>query len=262
MSLVVSVTDDAIFEVLGAFIESVLTMAPENVVQGQGNRVAEPAADDFVIMVPLRRERLSTNVDHTTDCAFIGACSGTVLTVYTMLLGKITYPVQFFGIETPYGSKITGQLSGTPGGAGTYSITPAQTTSDSAIGNFSIENSAIGIQNGALFACGAKSILQPTKLTIQLEVHGDHSADNAQIISTLMRDEYAYDFFQNLNLNISPLYADDPKQMPFSNEGQQVENRWVIECLVQANITVQIPQQFADRVIIGLINVDVEFPPS
>lgn len=261
MPIVVDVSDDDIFNVLGTFVADSLSLPAGTVIQGQGNRVAEPLADNFVIMIPLRRDRLATNVDSGADCAFIGTTSGTVLTVTQMLLGKISPPVQFFGILVPTGSKITGQLTGTLGGVGTYSITPAQTTSDSAIGSFNVGGSAIGIPNGALLACGSKNILQRTKVVVQLEVHGDKSADNAQILSTLLRDEYAYDFFQNINQNVSPLYADDPRQLPFTNDQQQTENRWVIECLLQANVTVQIPQQYADKVLLNLINVDVEYPP-
>jgi hypothetical protein len=45
-----------------------------------------------------------------------------------------------------------------------------------------------------------------------------------------------------------PLYADDPRYMPFVNENQQYEWRWVLEACFQVNQTVVVPKQYADAV--------------
>lgn len=62
MSIMVSPTEDEVMAALRAFILSVLPDGVE-VVQGQNNRVAEPAGPDFVVMTPSTRHRLSTNTD-------------------------------------------------------------------------------------------------------------------------------------------------------------------------------------------------------
>jgi hypothetical protein len=108
-------------------------------------------------------------------------------------------------------------------------------------------------------ADGTQTILQPTKVTVQLDVHGPNSADNAQTISTLFRDAYAARFFATSG--VSPFYADDPKQMPFTNEQQQVENRWVVDAVMQANQVIDgIPQEFADQLDVSVIDVQATYP--
>ena len=100
-------------------------------------------------------------------------------------------------------------------------------------------------------------------MTFQCDVHGLNSADNAQVISTLFRDSYAVDQFAGSGFgDITPLHADDPRQVPFINDQQQWENRWVVEALVQANQVVTLPQQFAGAVTVTLLSVDATYPPS
>lgn len=89
--------------------------------------------------------------------------------------------------------------------------------------------------------------VQETEVTIQCDVHGPVSGDNAQRISTLWRDQFAVSAFLNLGLPLSPLYTTDPKQLAFDNGEQQVEDRWVIDLCMQADITVTYPMQFADQ---------------
>jgi hypothetical protein len=233
VALQLIVSDDDIFEVLGDFLAAIVPVT--DVIQAQGNRVPEPSADDYVLMIPIRRERISTNVDSFQDDAYVGSIAAGVLTVTQVLAGVVAtgqIPAAYPALLT--GTTVGMQLSGTPGGVGTYAIAPAQTVAST------------------ILQAGFGSYLQPTKIIIQLEVHGPHSADNSQIISTMMRDDFSYDAFVGANPNVTPLYAEDPRQMPFSNDQQQVENRWVIECAVQANITVQAPQQFAGTVDVGL----------
>ncbi len=90
-----------------------------------------------------------------------------------------------------------------------------------------------------------------------------NAGDMASVVSTLMRDAYAVQQFANQmpNFGVFPLYADDASQMPFQNDQQQWEWRWIVECLLQANITISIPQQFADSVQVEVISVDATYPP-
>lgn len=109
-------------------------------------------------------------------------------------------------------------------------------------------------------AIGSNTFTQSTQVTIQLDVHGPSSADNAQTISTMLRDTFAGDFFASYP-NISPLFSDDPKQVPFGNGEQQVEWRWTLDAQLQVNATVSgATQEFATTVTADLINVDKTFP--
>ncbi|MGJ2639784.1 phage neck terminator protein, partial [Salmonella enterica subsp. enterica serovar Paratyphi A] len=145
------------------------------------------------------------------------------------------------GVST--GTVISAFGTGT-GGAGTYTVTPSQ--------NVASEKLASGIEK----------LMQPTEITIQLDVHGDNSADNAQTISTLLRDQFAVTAFAGMGPNIQPIHADDPRQIPFWNGEQQVDDRWVIDARLQANISLQIPQDFADQLQPTLINVEAAYPAT
>lgn len=215
-----------------------------DVILGQVNRVPEPLGPDFIEMWATRRERLETNIDTYADVAFTATIAGNVMTVLSVQLGVIAIGSGVFGVGVQPNTLITGQLSGSTGGSGTYSVNPMQT-----------------ITSPQIMAAGVGYYLQPTKVTVQCDVHGPNSADNAQVISTLFRDEYAVDLIQAINPAITPLYADDPKQIPFINAEQQYETRWIVEALLQANQTVAASQEFADKASVGLIDVDVVYPP-
>lgn len=240
--------EDTIFTALRTFLEAIVPVGTE-VLQGQTNRVPETEADDFVVMVPIRRARLSTNVDSNGDVFFTGDIATpvdgvSVMTVTEVFYGVIEVENQVFGPTIANAPVVTEQLSGTVGGIGTYSIAPSLAL----------------VPSGPL-AAGVTRMKQPTDFHIQIDVHGPKSGDTSQIISTYFRDDAGYEAMQALNPNLSPLYADDPKQIPFTNENQQVENRWIIDSHLQANITVVIAQQYADTLNIDLIEVEATYSP-
>jgi hypothetical protein len=49
-------------------------------------------------------------------------------------------------------------------------------------------------------------------------------------------------------------------QRPFINDQQQYEWRWGLDACLQVNQTVLIPQDYADKVHIGLIPADIFYP--
>ena len=65
-----------------------------------------------------------------------------------------------------------------------------------------------------------------------------------------------------MNTGVAPIHADDPKQIPFWTGEQQVDDRWVIDARLQANITLQTPQDFADQLQPTLINVEAAYPAT
>lgn len=109
-------------------------------------------------------------------------------------------------------------------------------------------------------ALGITSSLQPTQLDVQIDVHGPLSADNVQIISTLWRDEYSTSYFDRGTVPMQALYASDPRQVAFIDAEDQYETRWIIDLSMQINATVTLPQDFADALYVGIINVDATYP--
>ena len=235
--ITLSITEEDIFTALGNALTNFLP-ASVAVVRGQQNRVPEPAGTDFVVMWPLLRPRLSQNVDSYADIAFIGSISGLVLTVTQMLQGTLTAGLVLDAANLAANTVLGTQISGSPaGGVGTYNVSPTQNLASTT------------------FQAGSKDIMQPIQFTAQLDVHGPNSADNAQIITTLMRDEYGVSQFNLSGFDIEPLYCNEPRQMPFINGEQQQEERWIVEAVMQANPIVSVPQEFAGSVSVTIIDV-------
>lgn len=223
------------FEALRAFLLEILPAGVE-VFQAQGNNVPEPSGADFVIMTPISRMPLETNINVYADCAFTGTISGDVLTVASVAFGALEVGAPLFGVGAPDGVTIAALGTGT-GGIGTYTLSQSLT----------------GVT--APLAAGVKQILQPAQRTIQLDVHSDDLAtagDMAQRISMLFRDETAGDLMGAVDSGVSPLYADNARQSPFINAEQQYETRWTVDAVLQVNEAVELGQQFADDVTINL----------
>ena len=97
-------------------------------------------------------------------------------------------------------------------------------------------------------------------MTVQIDVHGPLSGDNTQLISTLFRDPYAFDQFVSSGFDVTPLYMSDPRQLPFLNGEQQVEERWSIDAVIQCNPVITVSQQYFNKATIGTINVQATYP--
>lgn len=243
MIVTVAPTQSDIQVVLRSFLVDILPAATP-IFAGQGNRVPEPAQVNFVDFTAQARTRLATNTDSFVDAEFTGSIAATTLTVTEVAFGALAVGHAVYGVGVVDGTTVTLQLTGDPGGVGTYTVSETQTISAETL------------------AAGVADLLQSTMVDFQINVHGPAAADNAQIISTAFRDEYAVEFFAGLSSTVTPLYADDPKQIPFINDQQQYEDRWVIQALVQADQTVVVGQQFASAVGVTPVNVDVAYPPE
>ena len=225
-----NLTQSNIQTALRSFLLSILPTGWQ-VFEGQDSRVSEPSGTDFVIMTPILRERLETNIVGFADCVFTGSISGTTLTVSAMRAGTILAGSNLWGVYVTAGTTIVSQTSGTIGGVGVYVVLTSQTVAS------------------AELAAGNITVLMPTMVTVQLDIHsanvGD-SSDAAQLISTLFRDGVAVDAFSALGYKVTPLYADDPRQAPYQNAEQNYETRWVVSAVLQANQSTSWPMQFAD----------------
>ncbi len=90
---------------------------------------------------------------------------------------------------------------------------------------------------------------------VQLDCYGDNAADAAAMLQTVFRTDYAFDWMAD-DYAIRPLWAEDPRNMAFINEASNYENRWMLEVHLQANQTTTLPQQFAEQLAIGTVEVD------
>ena len=140
-------------------------------------------------------------------------------------------------------------------------------------------------------ADGFRSITEPTQFTIQCDFHGPNSTDNLQLFTTLFRDSYACDAFAAFTfagpdlaalpgggttvddesgfaimtssaISAQPLYTSEPRQVPFVNGEGQYEYRWSVDAEIQINPVVNITQDFAAALKVGLISVDEQYPPE
>ena len=220
------------------------TILPANVtvLAGQANRVAEPAGADFVVFWPIRRNRIETNIDLQADVQFTGNISGTTLAVSAVAFGTLQLGATIFGSGVTPNTTVVSFISGVNGGVGFYTVSNSQ------------------IVTSETMAGGVTTYMQPTEVTFQLDVHGPGSSDNAQIISTLFRDDYAVQQFLSSGFDVTPLFADDPTQVPFINAEDQFETRWIVEAHLQANQIVTLPQQYASQVNLGVVSVTVAYP--
>lgn len=171
-----------------------------------------------------------------------------LMTVSTVRTGALLVGLQVFGVGVSLGTSILQQISGSAGGTGQYAVSTSQT-----------------IASGIL-SSGYKAMQQNARVVVQVDHHSadGSSADRAQILSTTLRDDFGVQFFAALpaplNL-IAPLYADNPRYVPFINENDQYEWRWINEVNLQVNQTVIVPQQFADIGAVKVVSVDATYPP-
>jgi hypothetical protein len=205
------------------------------VIQSQVNRVPEPMTEDFILMTSLRQPRLSTNVDEDVDVVLVGSIAGTVMTVVSIETGAVRIGASIFGPGVAAGSVIR-SAGATPG---QYVVSPSQTVSQ------------------ARLAAGGKTMTQAAMVAMQLDVHGPTSFNNAIILVTAFRDEFGVDAMNAINPLITPLYSEDPRQMPFMNAEQQIETRWVVEVNLQVNYSVIVPQQYAEAADVITRNAEV-----
>lgn len=237
----VAPTQSAIQAALSSFIASILPGV--TVVAAQQNRVPEPSSPNFIVMTPIRAERVKTTENDYEDAVFQGTINGTTLSI-TALSGSVGVGSVVYGSGVAIGTMIVapGQSSGL------WSVSPSQHLSQRTM------------------SAGRKTWTSENNYTIQLDFHSadtSSAGDMAQTFTTMFRTDFAFNQFasQSPDTGVRPLYADDAREMPFINESQQYEWRWVVEARVAVNDVVTLPQQFADSLLVDVISVDATFPP-
>jgi hypothetical protein len=220
----ISITQDDILKSVGDFITYLLPGFP--VVIGQVNRVPELLTPDFAVMWPLERSRIATNSTDEADVKGKGVIQGTTFSVTDIYLGAFEVGQQIFGNGVTTGTVIMIDL-GIINGLQSYTVNHLQSVP------------------WTIISGGQREDIQPTQITIQLDVHGPNSADNVQTISTLFWSDADYSAS-----NIEALYCSDPHQLPFINGEMQVEERWTIDLVLQANPVVTTSQEYMDEAVV------------
>jgi hypothetical protein len=246
MAAIVSFTESDILTAARALLLGIVPAGVE-CIKGQVNLVPEPLGPDYVVFWPLRRERLSTNVDADLDSIAVGEINLTTLTIASIVQGGPIVPgMSIAGPGLILGSMIGKQLTGTPGGIGTYAASPSQ---NSPLGNIYF---------------GTHAMMQPVEFCLQVDCHGPNSGDIAQAISTVTRDPWGCTAITRgvtgTPVDVQTLFASDPAQMPFIGGESQWAERWSLEWHLQANLTTRLFQDFFDEVHADMIPVDILLP--
>lgn len=115
--------------------------------------------------------------------------------------------------------------------------------------------------NVTTYAATTKSVVRSTQWSAQLDCYGKLSGDRAQVIATMLRDDWACERFAALDPDVQPLYATDAKQLPLVTGEQQYEQRWMLEVRLAYKPAVTVQQESAIALEIGLIDVDERHKP-
>ncbi len=229
-----------LLEALRSYLLFILPVGTE-VVRGQVNRVPPPKVSDYAVMTLLARQRVSTNIDQYADVVFNGSTSGDILTVTEMVRGEIVLRSTLTFVGADPATQIIEFLTGA-GGPGTYRIDTAQDA------------------DLRRMAASYATLMMPTDVTVQIDLHGPNAGDNTAIVEAALRDGYGTQWFEEAFPGVTPLYADNRGQVPFINDSKQYEDRWVVDAHLQIDPAVSLPLQFADEVEVTPIPVDVIYP--
>lgn len=240
------------FQAIGNFLQAIAAPYPLVVIRQLGNtgpglnsRVPQPINADFIIMSSIMLPRLSYNITTFADNIFVGSISSTTLTVTSITNGSVPIGALLVDGNYPPGiatnTVIQSQLTGTPGGVGTYALSVSQT-----------------VASRNLYA-GLRQDDVPSEWVVQLDVHGPNSMNNTKLIDTLFRSDFGVSFFASQGFPVVPLYCGDPRQAPWENAEQQIEFRWTMDLHLQVDMVVSSPQQFADQVVVKPIEAAVQY---
>lgn len=116
--------------------------------------------------------------------------------------------------------------------------------------------------DNGVYGEGVQQNIRSTQWPCQIDCYGDGAADNAAIIGTLIRSEYACEWFRQNGNTLIPLYCSDPHQTTMINGEQQYESRWTMDFIGQYNPNVSTRQDFFDSITVGVIAADLKYPPE
>ncbi|MFY1028175.1 phage neck terminator protein [Actinobacillus seminis] len=87
---------------------------------------------------------------------------------------------------------------------------------------------------------GITEVLQSVEIQMQIDFYGENSGEMARTFCTLWRDVYACEHFSYCQ----PLYCDEPRYLPFTNEASEYEQRYLVTINLAYNPVIVHPQDF------------------
>lgn len=112
------------------------------------------------------------------------------------------------------------------------------------------------------FGQGSEQTQRSNQWRCQLDFYGNSAQEMAAIVGTMIRSEYATDWFRQNNMPVTPLHAGEPHQTTMINAEQQYENRWTLDFIAQFNAVISTPLDFMDSIQVGIVAADLKFPPE
>lgn len=109
---------------------------------------------------------------------------------------------------------------------------------------------------------GSEQTQRSNQWRCQLDFYGNSAQEMAAIVGTMIRSEYATDWFRQNNMPVTPLYAGEPHQTTMINAEQQYENRWTLDFIAQFNAVIATSLDFMDSIQVGIVAADLKFPPE
>lgn len=96
----------------------------------------------------------------------------------------------------------------------------------------------------------------------QIDCYGDKAENYATIIGTMIRSDYACDWFRANGNVMQPFYCSEPHQTTMINGEQQYESRWTMDFIGQFNAVITTPLDFMDNIAVNTIAADLKYPPE
>lgn len=130
------------------------------------------------------------------------------------------------------------------------------------LGQVGLSTNRVNYDDNGVFGEGKQQSQRSTQWPCQIDCYGERASEFASIIGTLVRSDYACDWFRENGPVLSPLYCSDPKQTAMINGEQQYEDRWTLDFIGQYNPVVSTPLDFMDNITVGIVAADLKYPPE
>ncbi len=108
-------------------------------------------------------------------------------------------------------------------------------------------------------ATGTLSITQATQWSARVDSYGARAHDMALALSIVLCSAVGCEFLGTLG-RAQPLSASAMTHLPISSAEGPFFERWSFDAFLQFNPFITVPQQFADQLHVGLIEVDTTYP--
>lgn len=130
------------------------------------------------------------------------------------------------------------------------------------LGQIGLSTNRVQYDDNGTYGDGKQLTQRSTQWPCQIDCYGERASEFASIIGTLVRSDYACDWFRENGPVLTPLYCSEPKQTAMINGEQQYEDRWTLDFIGQFNPTVTTRQDFYDSINLGIIAADLKYPPE